>query len=61
MMLMDLMKMLRIPLACALTAAFVLIFLLGAPIAPVVAGCTLSLLYLFLKSWFRLSSGKPGN
>jgi hypothetical protein len=51
-------KQLRIPFACAMTAAFVLILLVHAPIVPVIAGCGFSLLYLFLRSWARMSSGK---
>lgn len=58
---MELFKSLRIPLACALTAGFLLVFMLGAPIMPVVAGCVLSLLYLSLRSWARLSSEKQGH
>jgi hypothetical protein len=58
---MEAFKKLRIPVACALTAAFVLIGLFHAPIVPVIAGCAFSLLYLFLKSWSRLSAGKEGH
>ncbi len=59
-MVMEIFKALRIPLVCAVTAAFVLIVLVGAPIVPVIAGCVLSLLYLVMKSWSRLSSQKQG-
>ncbi len=59
-MVMEIFKALRIPLTCAVTAAFVLIVLVGAPIVPVIAGCVLSLLYLVMKSWSRLSSQKQG-
>ncbi len=59
-MFMEILKSLRVPLACALMAGFVLIFLAGAPIVPVAAGCVLSLFYLSLRSWSRLSSGREG-
>ena len=60
-MVMEVFKALRVPLACAVTAAFALIVLAGAPVVPVIAGCTISLLYLLLRSWSRLSSQKQSH
>lgn len=59
-MLMEIFKSMRVPLACALMAALVLVFFVGAPIVPVIAGCVISLFYLSLRTWSRLSSGREG-
>ena len=45
----------RVSFACAIMAAFVLIWIARAPAIPVIAGCSLAIAYLTFKSWSKLS------
>jgi hypothetical protein len=57
-MLVEAIKGQRVSLACALTVGIFLIFVCHAPAAPVAVGCLFSLVYLVVRRWTRLSSGK---
>jgi MFS superfamily sulfate permease-like transporter len=57
-MLVEAIKQQRVSLACAVTVGIFLIFVFHAPVAPVAVGCLFSLVYLFVRRWTKLSSGK---
>jgi uncharacterized membrane protein len=57
-MLVEAIKQQRVSLACAVTVGIFLIFVFHAPLAPVAVGCLFSLVYLFIRGWTKLSSGK---
>lgn len=57
-MLVEAIKGQRVSLACAVSVGIFLILVFHAPVGPVAVGCLFSLVYLFIRGWTKLSSGK---